>query len=99
MEETVAAEQSSVKVGFTVNKNTKGAVVRNRLKRLMRESYRLNKHILDTDSLKKIALSAVFIFRKKKTMPEKNVGLNIANEDIMKILKKLKIMIMNRIDG
>lgn len=99
MEEAVAAEQNSVQVGFTVNKKTKGAVVRNRLKRLMRESYRLNKHILDTDSSKKIALTAVFIFGKKNTIPEKNVGFNIANEDIMNILKKLKIMIMNRIVG
>lgn len=99
MEEAGAVEQNSVQVGFTVNKRNKGAVLRNRLKRLMRESYRLNKHILDTNSQKKIALSVVFVFGKKNTIPEKNIGLNIANEDMMNILKKLKIMIMNRIVG
>ncbi len=99
IEEAVAAEQNQLRIGFTTNKKIRGAVLRNKLKRLMRESYRLNKHILDIDSSKKLTLSAVFIFGKNNTLPKKNIEFNIANEDIMNILNKLKIMIMNRTDG
>ncbi len=93
------ADTAKVQIGFTINKSIKGAVIRNRIKRLMRESYRLNKHILDTDPPKKIALTAVFLFGNKNRLSEKNIEFNIANEDIMNTLKKLKIMITNRIVG
>lgn len=55
-----------VQAGFSVSKKIfKRAVKRNRIKRLMREAYRLNRHML-TKSLKQQQLAVFFIFIGKE---------------------------------
>jgi ribonuclease P protein component len=72
------------------SKNFKKAVDRNRIKRLMRESYRLQKQSLyDLTKEKKIQLAVFFIYTGKELPEHKMV-----NEKIGLILQRL-INIMN----
>ena len=78
--------RSPLQAGFTVStKNFKKAVDRNRVKRLMRESYRLNKHTL-TDTLKNTSTQmAVFFIYTGNEIPK----YADVNEKILKALLRL----------
>lgn len=53
-------EEEQLKIGFSVGKKIGKAVVRNRVKRLIREAYRLNQH-----KVKKQGMNLVFIARNR----------------------------------
>ena len=60
-------KQQHVLVGFSARSTVKRAVDRNRIKRLMRESYRLNKHIfLSTVENSTTSIRLLFLFAPKK---------------------------------
>ncbi len=63
--------QASVKVGIAVSKkNHRRAVKRNRIKRLIRESYRLNKNLIATlYQQQNIQLIIMFIYVSKEELP------------------------------
>ena len=64
-------DESVVKAGFTASsRNFKKAVDRNRIKRLMRESYRLQKQVLSEQTiLREKSLNIFFIYTGKE-LPE-----------------------------
>ena len=65
---TVLKETISIKVGVTVSKrNFKSAVKRNRIKRILRESYRCNKSIVFNNSNNNYALLFLYL---GKEMPK-----------------------------
>ena len=73
---------------FTVSKkNFKRAVKRNRIKRVLREAYRINKHII-YDEFKEEQL-AVFIIFIGKELPEYNTIETATRKGLNKIIKKL----------
>ncbi|MCL5246590.1 ribonuclease P protein component [Cellulophaga sp. 20_2_10] len=64
-------ENTSLNVGVTVPKrNFKSAVDRNRIKRLLREAYRLNKHIVFNNIDQDFALLFLYLGKKKPDYAE-----------------------------
>lgn len=75
---------------FTVSKKAfKHAVKRNRIKRILREAYRVNKHII-YDEFKDEQL-AVFIIFIGKELPEYRATETATRKGLKKILKKLSV--------
>ena len=75
----------STKAGFSVPKrNFKKAVDRNRIKRQMREAYRINKHLLNSDNGSKYALMFLYINKEKETYES-------INRSMCSLLNKISI--------
>jgi ribonuclease P protein component len=67
-------------LGLTVTKKIGNAVVRNRIKRVYREVFRLNKHKIT---------AGFIIFHAKKEIVERN--FKEVEQDIIEVLRKIKI--------
>lgn len=79
----VMAKQDGLRrVGFAVGKRLGGAVVRNRIKRLLRESFRLNQHCL------KQGVDLIIIGRQ----PIVGKDFDIVNRAVFELFGKAKIL-------
>ena len=64
----LSSEKSETQVTFAVPKrNFKLAVTRNRIKRQMREAYRLQKGIIATSEVEKLSILFLYIHKEKPT--------------------------------
>ena len=83
-------------VGFAVGKALKRAVDRNRVKRLMRESYRLNKDIVYSkarEANKQVRL--IFLFSMRSASRRMPPVYSVVETDIKSILNSVSRMIRN----
>lgn len=85
-----------IRVGFTLSRKIRGAVVRNRLKRLMRESYRLNKNILDLKAVENFQISILFIFKKHPL--DKKIKLEEVRNEVVQFLINIKNIISQEVN-
>jgi ribonuclease P protein component len=87
-----------IQAGFSVPRRIiKKAIDRNRVKRLMRESYRLNKYILAADIRKSgVGLDILFIYRGKSERKQRYLKLEDVQPDIIRCLDQLRERIAGR---
>ncbi|MGK9369131.1 ribonuclease P protein component [Melioribacter sp. Ez-97] len=85
------AEDSGVKTAYAVARKSGKAVWRNRIKRLMRESYRLNKSIL-TELCKENNLKLLLVFASHTMNQTRNkkVKLSEVMPEVVDLMKKVK---------
>jgi ribonuclease P protein component len=81
-----------IRVGFTVpRKRVRRAVDRNRIKRLMRESYRHSKSILiDPPMQYQTAADVLFVYKGKSDQPLRILRLDPVRKDMRRCLEMLR---------
>lgn len=84
-------EEAVLKTAFAVSRKSGNAVWRNRVKRLLRESFRKNKHELKSIvELKKIKLLVVFSPNTINQSNRKKIFLGDLLSDVVDLLGKIK---------
>ncbi|GAB6282642.1 MAG: ribonuclease P protein component [Ignavibacterium sp.] len=84
------SEKPFVKISVAISKKTGSAVWRNRIKRLIRESYRLNKSVLvEFVNLEKLNLNIVFSTNYLNQKNNRKINLDEIMPDVVNVLDKI----------
>jgi len=77
-------------VGFSVSRNVKRAVDRNRLKRIMRESYRQNKHqLLSCFAGRNESLDIVFMYLGTKSISPSTEKFKVVDDAMKELITRI----------
>ena len=72
-------------------KNFKSAVKRNRIKRLLREAYRLNKHLVFNNSEGNFAFLILYLGKEIPNYPEVEKGIQLILKNFLKKIDDAKV--------
>lgn len=85
------SEEPGVKTAFAVSKKAGIAVWRNRVKRILRTSYRLNKQDLIKEcGIKKVKLLLVFSSNFFNQQKNRKIGLNDVMPEVIELMNRIK---------
>ena len=90
-------DSGTIKIVPAVHKKAGNAVWRNRAKRLLRESYRLNKEIL-TDIIEDKTLLIMISLNSMNEKKHPNLALGNVQDDVIELLNKIKNQILKELD-
>jgi ribonuclease P protein component len=76
-----------VRLGLTVSRKTGSAVVRNRIKRVIREFFRLYQN--------QIQIRADIIFVPKRVLDGKKITLGLAEKELIPVIDKLNKIVVS----
>lgn len=90
---------NNIKIGFAVSKKVNSAVKRNRIKRLLKEYYRLNKDsFYKLAILRKNILMCVVIYNANKVDSLKKINYSLVKLDFDLILQEFENQLKKQID-